>query len=46
MNDEDLLAVLPKYLPVYSWTLTIEETGDGSGDGILELSKELLAYLG
>lgn len=47
-KDKDLLAILLKHLPPSSmrWRTTIQDAGDGSGDGILELPDELLAQLG
>lgn len=51
-DDASLLDILRKYLPSNTdtqstvWHTTMQDAGDGSGDGILELSDELMAQMG
>lgn len=45
--EEDVLAILLKHLPVsrLTWLLTAVDAGDGSGDLMLPLPKDLLAQV-
>jgi hypothetical protein len=46
--DDALLAILLRHLPLSGrrWETTLLDAGDGSGDAILTLPEELLAYVG
>ena len=47
-DDASLLQILLQHLPPSGmrWRATIQDAGDGSGDGIIELPDELLAHMG
>ncbi len=45
-NEDELLAILLKHLPPSGQRVTIQDAGDGSGDGMLELPDDLIVQLG